>query len=248
MSHRVSLRGQAFAQFAGRRATNVIECVDVLAAPERLREGLWFVVADFAGQVRAWRFAKTASADPAILTGSTWQGPPADSWASSMSQDDYELAVRQVQQRITVGEIAQVNVCRVLSAGLPRDPMHGLEPDAAALAATLATGNPAPYAGAIHVPGGIDGVESVWVVTASPESYLSLSKGSITSSPMKGTARTPEGLTAKDRTENMLVTDAVREEVALICEPGTTQVKDPLRVEQHPGLVQLVSVVGGRLR
>jgi para-aminobenzoate synthetase component 1 len=110
----------------------------------------------------------------------------------------------------------------------------------------LARGNPAPYAGGVHVPGG-GPLPPVWVVTASPELYLRLADGVLTSAPIKGTAAAPDGLTAKDRAENVMITDLVRNDLQRVCAPGTVEVTSLLRVEAHPGLVHLVSTVQGRL-
>jgi para-aminobenzoate synthetase component 1 len=87
----------------------------------------------------------------------------------------------------------------------------------------------------------------VWVVSASPELFLRVEDGWVTSAPIKGTAVTADGLTAKDRAENVMITDLVRNDLQQVCEPGTVEVTTLLGVEQHPGLVHLVSTVRGRI-
>ena len=245
---------QGIAHLAGRAAAGVVEVVDLRRAPERLAEpGPWFVVVDFdaaarGGRARAWRFAERL--DPGDLSaagpasGRAWRGPSADAWTSSMDRARYEAAVAHVRAQVREGEVYQANVCRVLSAPLAD---AGGEPDALALARRLARGNPAPYGGVLHVPRA-SGVDPVWVVSASPELYLRVSGGTVTSGPIKGTAATPDGLTAKDRAENVMITDLVRNDLQRVCEPGTVEVTDLLAVEQHPGLVHLVSTVAGRVR
>ena len=250
----------SFARFSGRLASDVVECVDLTREPERLRSGLWFVVADFEadlgggstgrpGRARAWRFATVRDDDgagaDATATASRWAGPPSDAWSSSMDQATYEAAVARVREHVREGDVYQANICRVLSAQLAVAD-DGAEPDAAALAAVLAAGNPAPHAASIHVPAG-SGVDPVWVVSASPELYLSLDGGVLASSPIKGTARTPEGLAAKDRAENVMITDLVRNDLQHVARPGSVEVTDLLAVEHHPGLVHLVSRVRGVL-
>lgn len=285
-----------WASFAGRIATDAVECIDVLDQPERLATGTWFVVADFEagtatrtagtgaagtsragaspdtasrrGRARAWRFAHVHDADtpPAtILTATTspeatstappWTGPPSGTWTSSMDQATYEAAVGRVREHVRDGDVYQANICRVLSAPLagPTDPAGAAEaePDAQALAARLAAGNPAPHAAAVHVPAAT-GLDPVWVVSASPELYLSVRDepgvGTVVESgPIKGTARTPDGLTEKDRAENVMITDLVRNDLQTVCRPGTVEVTALLAVEEHPGLVHLVSRVRGTL-
>ena len=68
------------------------------------------------------------------------------------------------------------------------------------------------------------------------------------SSPIKGTARTAEELLPKDRDENVMIVDLVRNDLSRACEPGSIEVPSLLRVEEHPGLVHLVSTVRARLR
>ncbi|MFD7306932.1 chorismate-binding protein [Promicromonospora sp. NPDC059942] len=240
-----------WASFAGRVATDAVECVDVHEHPERLETGTWFVVADFEGRARAWRFAQVhdAGTEPA----GAWHGPTSDTWTTSMDQAAYEAAVERVREYVREGEVYQANICRVLSAPLPGavgGNAASSEPDARALAARLAAGNPAPHAAAVHVPAA-SGLEPVWVVSASPELYLSLADGPdgpvVESGPIKGTARTPEGLTDKDRAENVMITDLVRNDLQTVCRPGTVEVTSLLAVEEHPGLVHLVSRVRGVL-
>ncbi|MGO1318512.1 MAG: chorismate-binding protein [Cellulomonadaceae bacterium] len=240
-----------WADFAQVRAAGAVECIDPFAAPERLDRGVWFLVADFDGRARAWRFAQVQRRDgatrperPADHPGAAWRGPEPTAWTSATTRTDYEAGVRAVRARIREGDVYQVNLCRMLSAPLPS--AGGAEPDAYGLAGVLAQGNPAPYAGLVHVPAGC-GVEPVWVVTASPELYLAREGATISSGPIKGTAATAESLLAKDRAENVMITDLVRNDLQRVCAPGSVTVERLLAVEQHPGLTHLVSTVSGRL-
>jgi len=231
----VSTRGVAW--FAGVEASDVVEVVDVRAQPERLTEpGWWAVVGDFEGAVRAWRFARTRPATGTVP--GAWSGPDPDAWVSSLDRSQYVTAVEQVRDHIEEGDVYQANLCRVLSAPLPAT--EG-EPDAQALGAVLDAGNPAPFSGGVHVPG------EVWVVTASPELFLRVEGGVVSSGPIKGTAATPDGLTEKDRAENVMITDLVRNDLQKVCVPGTVEVTTLLGEERHPGLVHLVSTVQGVL-
>lgn len=237
---------EAVAWFAGVHARRPVECVDVAAEPERLAAGgFWVVVGDFEGAVRAWRFADVVRA-PLPPCPEPWRGPAAGDWSTSMDRDAYCAGVAEVRRRIWEGDVYQVNLCRVLEAPLRH--VDGAEPPAVGLAERLAAGNPAPYAGGVHVPAGSD-VPPVWVVSASPELFLRLDgSGTIASGPIKGTAATPDGLTDKDRAENVMIADMVRNDLQRVCDAGTVEVTDLLALEHHPGLVHLVTTVQGRLR
>ena len=208
------------------------------------------MVGDFSGEVRAWRFG-SVEREAAGGRGSdgaaapSWQGPQPDAWSSSLDRSSYVAAVDEVRTAIRDGDVYQANICRVLSAPLAVA-ADGTEPSAEGLAAVLAAGNPAPYAGGVHVPAA-SGFPPVWVVTASPELFVRLDHGFLTSGPIKGTATTPEGLTEKDEAENVMITDLVRNDLQRVCVPGTVEVVDLLAREQHPGMVHLVSRVRGRL-
>ena len=231
------------AWFAGRYATGVVEHADLRVRPDALATpGWWALVGEFEGRVDAWRFAHVAPAGAAAPV--TWRGPARDAWVSSLDRPAYLAAVDAVRAHVREGDVYQANLCRVLSAPLPTE--AGREPDARALAARLAAGNPAPFAGGVHVPAG-GAVPAAWVVTASPELFLRVGDGVVTSGPIKGTAATTDGLTAKDRAENVMITDLVRNDLQRVCVPGTVRVTDLLGTEHHPGLVHLVSTVAGDL-
>lgn len=244
--------GDGHAWFAGTRASRPVECVRLPDEAHRLRAGFWVVVADFEGDGRAWRFADVArgsrmpepwrdGADD--LEALAWVGPSGP-WRSSLSATQYRAGVAAVRERIRAGDVYQVNLCRVLEAELAGP--GGREPSGAALGALLAAGNPAPFAGGIHVPHG-GAVPPVWLVSASPERFCSVADGRLASGPIKGTAPTAEGLTAKDAAENVMITDMVRNDLQRVCAPATVEVTALLAVERHPGLVHLVSTVAGTL-
>ena len=232
-------------RFPGVRAWDPVECVPLPDAAARVAAGgFWGVVGDFEGPVRAWRFARVErEADAAPPGGGepAWRGPA--QWRSSMTAADYQAGVTEIRERIRAGDVYQVNLCRVLTADLPQG---ATEPSAAALAARLAVGNPAPFGGYLHIPDG-SGVPPVWVVSASPEMFLRIEDGAITSAPIKGTATRESGLLGKDRAENVMIADLVRNDLQRVCVPGTVEVVHLLGVEHHPGLVHLVTTVRGRL-
>jgi para-aminobenzoate synthetase component 1 len=90
--------------------------------------------------------------------------------------------------------------------------------------------------------------QGVHVASASPECFLEREGSRVRSRPIKGTAATEDGFLAKDRAENVMIVDLVRNDLGRVCEWGTVSVPALCAVEAHPGLFHLVSTVEGRLR
>ncbi len=220
-----------------RLATDLTDVTDDLSALDG--EGFWAVVAPFDGVPVCARFASVRPAVP--WPGQRWRGPRADQWTSSLDQAGFEAGVRAIRDAIGRGDVYQVNLTRRLSA--PHVPGAGSSGDIAALGAALAVGNPAPYSAVVRVPGA-----DLAVASASPEQFLRREGDRVWSSPIKGTAATADRLTPKDRAENVMIVDLVRNDLGRVGEFGSVRVPSLCRVEPHPGLVHLVSTVEGRLR
>ncbi|MEU7065042.1 chorismate-binding protein [Streptomyces sp. NPDC046161] len=224
------------ARFGGRLATDLR---DVTSDPSALDStGFWAVAADFEGRLVCARFGDVRPDPVPVPVPGAWHGPAAHQWTSSLDRAAYVAGVRRIREHIARGEVYQANLCRVLSAPLP-DPARA---DVDALTALLARGNPAPYAGTIRLPA--HGVE---IATASPELFLRRSGRHVESGPIKGTGRTVADLLPKDHAENVMIVDLVRNDLGRVCVPGSVAVPELCAVEEHPGLVHLVSTVSGQL-
>jgi len=198
-------------------------------------EGWWAVVVPYDGKPVCARFDRVRPARP--WPGPRWQGPAPRSWVTSLDRAGYEKGVETVRDAIAAGDVYQVNLCRVLSTPAPAGA------DVAALGAALAEGNPAPYSAVVRVPSA-----GVHVASASPERFLRREGGRVWSSPIKGTAATADGFLAKDRAENVMIVDLVRNDLGRVCEYGSVEVPGLCVPEAHPGLFHLVSTVTGSLR
>ena len=220
------------AHLGGLMGTNLIEITDDLSVLDQ--SGRWAVVLPYDGTPILARFDVWQAANPEATAG-PWVGPR--SWVSSADEADYVGGVERVREVISFGGVYQANVCRVMAASLPeprRSHVGGLN-------ALLCAGNPAPYAGMVSIPGVVE------VATASPELFLRRVGDVVESGPIKGTGRTAADLTVKDEAENVMIVDLVRNDLSRVCTPGSVSVPALLSVEQHPGLVHLVSRVRGRL-
>ena len=214
----------------GCRYTDLQELTD---DPQALDTGgRWIVVQTFEGRLACarFRFVRPLEGD-----APPWR-PLAARWTSSLDRDEYVAAVEAVRERIAAGDVYQVNVCRILSTELAEPP------DLYALAAALGHGNPAPYAATVNLPSA-----NLRVASASPELFLRRDGDVVVSGPIKGTAKTAAGLTEKDRAENVMIVDLVRNDLGRVAVTGAVDVPELLAVEEHPGLVHLVSRVRARL-
>jgi para-aminobenzoate synthetase component 1 len=227
----------AVAVVGDRLATELVDVTDDLAALDS--DGFWAVVLPFEGPAVCARFAQVRPARP--WRGAPWRGPAPEAWTSSLSDAEFRAGVTSIRASIAAGDVYQVNLTRRLSAPLP------VGADVAALGAALAEGNPAPYSAVVRVPAA-RGRAGCQVASASPERFLRRDGDAVSSGPIRGTAPTPEGLTAKDRAENVMIVDLVRNDLGRVCEFGSIEVPALLALEHHPGLVHLVSTVTGRLR
>ena len=224
---------EPMAWFGGRLATGLAEVTDDPATLDL--GGWWAVVVTFEGRLVGARFDDVREAP--LPPAPPWPGVPADAWRSSMSKQQYVGGVARIRAGVAAGDYYQVNLCRVLSAPLPEGA------DLWGLAAALARGNPAPYAGVLRLPA--YGIE---VVSASPELFLRRRGAVVESGPIKGTAVTAAGLTDKDRAENVMIVDLVRNDLGAVAVTGSVTVPALNAVEEHPGLVHLVSTVRAELR
>jgi para-aminobenzoate synthetase component I len=227
--------------FPGAVASGVLEVRSDLDGLDR--GGFWAVVVTFEGAVTCVRFADVIRLpddrvwSPALQRpGAAW--PDLDStWQSSLDEHAYRAGVVEIRRRIAAGEVYQVNLCRILSHRLKDTAdLHGLYD-------VLTEGNPAPYACLVDVPEA--GLE---VVSASPELFLRRRGDLVQSRPIKGTAPELTAMLPKDYAENVMIADLVRNDLASVCRPGTVGVDALCAVEEHPGLVHLVTTVSGRLR
>ena len=215
----------------GRFAHSLIEVTDDLS---RLSDGnFWAVSISYEGQARLARFAEDFAA-PFPFESSDWNHQFKE-WNSSLNELDYCKYVEEIRQAIASGWVYQVNACRVLNTEFT-----GTE--IASLFSKILQENPAPYASYLSLPG-------IQIASASPELFLRRNGLQLITSPIKGTQELREqGFGNKDQSENVMIVDLMRNDLGQICEPGSVEVADLLRSEEHPGLRHLVSDVVGKLK
>src|SRR5262249_25195184 len=158
--------------------------------------------------------------------------------------NEHKAAVARAVEYIRGGDIFHANICLRLAAELPGDPL-------AAFCRAVTSLRP-PYAAFIGLPGGA-------VASMSPELFLRRTGSTVLSRPIKGTRRRPPReqqarrqrdelvRSAKDRAENVMIVDLMRNDLSRVCTPGSVAVPRLLEVEPHPGIWHLVSDVRGTL-
>ena len=193
--------------------------------------GFWAVSTTFEGEFRAAKFDHVIEAP---FPHTSWE-KISGNWSSSFDQSRYIAYVQKVQEHIAQGWVYQVNACREISTDVEVDNLRGLF-------SLILEKNPAPWACYFEAPG-ID------IASASPELFLKREGKRIRTSPIKGTA--PVGTTdfgVKDRAENVMIVDLMRNDLGQICKSGSVTVPRLLSTESHPGLVHLVSDIEGELK
>jgi para-aminobenzoate synthetase component 1 len=164
---------------------------------------------------------------------------------SNFARPDYLAAIRRAIDYVHAGDCFQVNVAQRLlhPATLPPLELYG----------RLRRGNAAPFAGLFDLGGAV-------VASASPERFLRVEDGEVETRPIKGTrprGDTPEEdracaeellSSAKDRAENVMIVDLMRNDLGRVCQYGTVRVPAVCRLESYRYVHHLVSEVRGRLR
>jgi len=160
------------------------------------------------------------------------------------SAAEHKAAVGRAVEYIRRGDIFQANICLRLEAGFDGDPLD-------AFCQAVAVLQP-PYAAFMRVSGGAVG-------SLSPELFLRRTGRTVLSRPVKGThrrspcqrrARQQRGeleRSAKNRAENVMIVDLMRNDLSRVCAAGSVEVPRLLGVEPHPGVWHLVSDVRGTL-
>lgn len=163
---------------------------------------------------------------------------------SNMTKNDYEKAFKQIKSYIHHGDCYQVNLAQRFAA-------HA-EGHSWALYQKLRTMNPAPFSSYLHNP-------YVTVLSSSPERFLSVKNGCVETKPIKGTKPRSKNPvkdqilssdllhSEKDRAENLMIVDLLRNDLGKTCQYGSIQVPKLFEVESFATVHHLVSTITGQL-
>ena len=207
-------------------------------------------------RVQLWSVGRVQSAaagpDAAGWGAPGWGAPSTASAAvpeltlderSGLDPGWHRAAVEQVREAIAAGRLYQLCLTFPVHLRPPTDP--------AALFAWLMSRHPVDHGAWIHLPG-------LEVLSASPERFVALRGRQVTARPMKGTRRLTEETaeaamrdlagSVKDRAENVMIADLVRNDLGRVCAPGSVRAEALWQIERYASVAQMTSTITGELR
>jgi para-aminobenzoate synthetase component 1 len=235
-------------------ADMIVGLYDTIAVFDLERREAWVIAHGFPetepvrrqrrAEARAHHLAAALGFDPLTVPSA-----PGGTWRAETSRTAYESRVAAAIEAIRAGDIYQANLTQRYTAEAPTN----LTPYA--LYSRLRALTPAPFGAFINAG------EGMHILSASPERFMmSDAEGRVETRPIKGTrprrataaadqamARELEN-SAKDRAENLMIVDLLRNDLARVCVPGSVTVPMLCGLETFPAVHHLVSVVTGQLR
>ncbi len=163
---------------------------------------------------------------------------------SNTSKQQYSTAFEKIKHYIREGDCYQVNLAQRFSVGFEGNDWE--------LFKQLKALNPAPYAAYINLPGGT-------ILSSSPERFIRVVDQQVETKPIKGTvhrsvfAYEDKALAVslleseKDRAENLMIVDLLRNDISKNCETGSVVVPKLFALETYASVHHLVSTINGRL-
>ena len=163
---------------------------------------------------------------------------------SNMSAENYAQAFDRIKYYLKEGDCYQVNLTQRFSSSCSGNPWTAYQ--------TLRKINPAPFSAYLNFL-------QVQILSSSPERFLKVDNGIVETKPIKGTRprkadaaenqRQIDDLitSAKDRSENVMIVDLLRNDISKSCEDGSVRVPKLFDIETYTTVHHLVSTVTGKL-
>jgi para-aminobenzoate synthetase component I len=165
-------------------------------------------------------------------------------WQSNMDETAYRQRFDCVQEYLAAGDCYQINLTQRFTATYTGDEWSAY--------CELSQHNQAPFSAFLRLP-------EACVLSLSPERFLALAGSRVSTKPIKGTrprGATPEQDAAaarelmaapKDRAENLMIVDLLRNDIGRVCRPGSVRVPELFAIESFPAVHHLVSTIEGEL-
>ncbi|WP_100641549.1 aminodeoxychorismate synthase component I [Alteromonas facilis] len=167
-----------------------------------------------------------------------------DSWQANTSEQTYLEKLARIRQYLIDGDCYQVNFAQRFSAPYSGDEYLAYR--------ALSEANRAPYSAFMRL-------ESCSILSISPERFLSVKNGHVETKPIKGTRPRSADPTLdkklaaelleseKDRAENLMIVDLLRNDISKHCRPNSVNVPSPFALESYAAVHHMVSTVTGEL-
>lgn len=198
------------------------------------------------GEVAIGKDAGGATCDAVVPPTAVGPGEAPPRFTPRFSRDEYLSTVEALRRHILRGDCYEINFCQEFFA-------HPAPIQPLATWWALSQASPNPFAAFYRL-------DHRYLLCASPERFLKKTGDLLSSSPIKGTAprqrgdadadrRQREALyrSAKDRAENVMVVDLVRNDLARVCRPGSVRVAELFGIYSFPQVYQMISTVTGEL-
>ncbi|HEY0320800.1 MAG TPA: aminodeoxychorismate synthase component I [Pyrinomonadaceae bacterium] len=228
----------------------VLAFYDTLVVHDYLRNTTKLV--SVAEDERLYEFQKSLyEAAPTFQTSHTQESSTPHTATSNFTRDEYIRAVLRIKEHIAAGDIYQANLTQQISVSLGTT----LSPESVFL--RLRSQHPASFAAFIRR-------RDDTIISASPERFLRVevkdAERTVEAWPIKGTRprgrerkedarlRAELARSRKDRAENIMIVDLLRNDLGRVCRYGTVTVPELFTIQEHPTLFHLVSQVRGLLR
>jgi para-aminobenzoate synthetase component I len=218
----------------------MLHLYDVGLAFDHLQERAWII--SISGEARADELEdllgrKANALGSPVITG----------WSSNFARAAYESAVARTREYILAGDIFQANIAQCFSSAIP----NGFDPFA--FYRKLRDANPATFSAFLDYG-------EVQVASSSPERLFSFDGQMIEARPIKGTRRRDADpsrdaaliaelmSSRKDRAENVMIVDLLRNDLSRVCKAGTVKVPVLCGLESYASVHHLTSVVTGEVK
>lgn len=245
----------AFSYDLGRRIENLPQKAAQDLPFAELYAGIyhWAIIVDHQRQhCGLWQFAGVPQAildqaRDAFLTSAPEQLTPfrlRSAWQSNLSRSAYGAAFRRVQEYIRAGDCYQINLAQRYSAPASGDPYEAYR--------RLSPRNRAPFSAYLATADGA-------ILSLSPERFIAVEDRHARTEPIKGTRRrdvdpqrdqalADELLASeKDRAENVMIVDLLRNDFGKSCTPGSVRVPELFALRSYPAVHHMVSTVTGEI-
>jgi len=168
-----------------------------------------------------------------------------DAFSFSVPQKEYEENIKKIQEYIKNGDVYEVNLSYRISTEFSGNPFSTY----------LLLRNTNKASGSSYMK-----IDDKYILCSSPERFFKIENGEIQLRPIKGTRprsnikaqddkyKKDLATSIKDRAENLMIVDLIRNDIGKICEFGSVFAKQLLEVESYSSVYQLVSTIVGKLK